>query len=150
MRRAMAPSVEPMESTIRMSMWRSRPRWTSAENITPDDWTIRMVDTSWGVPAASARSSSSSMGRANASPTMVMASAPSRSTVRHSSAGSKCRDSRVTALPPIMCAYIAPSHMPVPCMSGQAAIETRRSPAARWAAVSRSRSSMVIGIAHPR
>jgi hypothetical protein len=86
-----APSLAPMMSRIiAPGRWPSRPVLTSLENIAPDDATTR-------TPLRSRPglvSSSCSIGRANGSPTTVIALTCSAAAVSHSSAASNFRPGR--------------------------------------------------------
>ncbi len=80
------------------------------------------------------------MGLANASPTITRELTRRSDTVRHSSAGEKFRDVRVTIEPPV---FMAPNaeNCPVPCISGQAGSITDPGPVIRDA----SSSTEVLG-----
>ena len=66
------------------------------------------------------RVSACSIGRPKASPTITMELTPRRSTTCHSSWASNDRPSSSATSLPDSCGSSAPSHMPVPCISGHA------------------------------
>jgi hypothetical protein len=84
------------------------------------------------------------MGRAKGSPTMTRRVTRSRSTTRHTSCGSKVRDSSSATVPPDSSMGIAPTHIPVPCMSGQHGMLTVW-PARATAATNGAIPSTVVG-----
>ena len=103
---------------------------TSAVHMTPEEMIVRNEDVSYGRPAAAASSSARRMGLEKASPTMAMAFARWRWTASSSSSASSDRRSSVITVPPARWGMKVPSQTPVPCISGQAGIEIRRSPLA--------------------
>jgi hypothetical protein len=105
---------------------------TSAVHITPELMTTLSVDRSYGLPSASPCSSARAIGLPNASPTMAICVTPLRCTARHISSASKCRDSSVTIVPPMLSACSELMN-PVPCMSGDAGRCTGVEPASATA-----------------
>ena len=97
-------------------MWRSRPALFSWLHMTPDDEITATEERSYR-PGSASRCSS--IGWANAWPTITMFVARWRSAAANSSATSKWRLTRVTTAPPRFIAMSA-ENCPVPCISGQA------------------------------
>ena len=100
---------------------------------------LRTEEMSYGLPRPRASFKASSMGRAKASPTMVTPVQRWRSTSLQMRCGSSPSLELVTTVPPVSSGTIEPSHMPVPCMSGQAAKFTLK---AFWAALARMIAGM--------
>ena len=114
------PSEAPIMSMIAACGIRSiKLRFNEAENVAPVDTTRRTLDRSYGTPANSAFSSSATIGRANASPTMDNCVTRSRCTSVNSSLGSNFRPPSMTTLPPRTNVENAKNNA-VPCMSGGA------------------------------
>ena len=110
-------SLEPSESTmIRRSLWRSRPSFVAADQITPLDTITRSDEMSQRSGSASR---ARRIGLANASPTIDIELIRSVCTVSSSSTGSKRRPVIVTTLPPTIRLESA-LNSPVPCISGAA------------------------------
>ncbi len=144
------PSDEPMASTrMTCSMRSSSCSFTSAVHITPEETIIFNCDRSYGVPAAAAASMARMIGLAKASPTMVMLVTDSFCTVRSTSSGSSERLWRVTTAAPPSCGIIAPSHTPVPCISGAHGIEMSPPPASMMPFTSGAMSVASVGAARP-
>ena len=110
-----APSLAAMRSMITAcGRCPSSPDFTSAENIAPDDEMNRTHARSRDASSSSA----ASMGRANGSPTTVIALTRSAATVSHRAAASKRRPSSSTTVPPVASAGATPIPRPVLCISG--------------------------------
>ena len=110
-----------------MSWCFSSPCLVSALHITPLDMICFTLEMSYGLPRSAAASRAASMGFANASPTMTMSVTRRRSTTDHNRPGSSPSSGIRTIAPPMdMCTKQA-SHMPVPCISGQAQSTTETS-----------------------
>ena len=73
---------------------------------------------SYGFPLSSALSKASNIGFANASPTITIFVVLVSSTCVHIWSGSNPKLRDVTAVPPRRRGKKAPSHIPVPCISG--------------------------------
>ena len=115
------PSVASNEpTTVTSGRCATRRRVTSGLNPWPDDAIVRSDDRS---QVCSPASSAPSRGRADASPTIVSVSTRSRSTVPHTSSGSKRGDSRSTTVPPPLSAPTA-LNRPVLCVRGATGITT--------------------------
>ena len=131
-------SDEPrLSSSMSRALWRSRPFFVSAAQITPDETTSRRLAMSHRPGSAS---SARRMGLANASPTIDIEFTRSRSMVSSSSTGSKWRPCTVTTEPPSIRQFMA-LNAPVPCMSGAAGTFTGPGLGTRAASAAGSGSS---------
>jgi hypothetical protein len=98
-------------------------RFSDGERIAPPDSSTRSGDTSIDRP--SSLLSASSIGRANASPTMTMKFARSRSTRRHSASASRWCSAGMITEPPVK-SVLKAIQCAVPCMKGQAGTHRER------------------------
>ena len=89
------------------------------------------------------------MGFAKASPTMVTLSQRLRSTSLQIRCGSSPSFEIRTTVPPCRSGTIDPSHIPVPCIRGQAARLTGKASAARMASMTAGMSSTPVGALTP-
>ena len=129
---AIGPSVAPTPSISVASSHSSIFSLTPCDQITPDEITILRLVRSSVSPRDFASSSASIIGRANASPTMIMHMTRSRATVRQISIGSNERFGSVTQRPPsIWNGRLFAS--PAVCISGDDGITTGTMPFARSA-----------------
>ncbi len=116
--------------------------------MTPEDITRRSEEISQLLPSATDLSSSSIIGRANASPTIVSIVILNFSTVSHSSLALNVLEARVATRPPCICVLNA-VRLDVPCISGaaQSCLISFPDPVTRFARSPASRG--VSGISSP-
>ena len=114
-------SLDPNESnSITFGMCSSSRSFTSWLHITPDELISASEERSH-LPGFA--SSACTIGRANASPTMISELTCRSWQVRHSSPASNLRSGRVTTEPPRFI-VMSDENCPVPCISGHADIVT--------------------------
>ena len=145
------PSLEPIASSNTTCGIRSRSAsLTSVVHITPDDTIICRLEVSYGAPRSVAASIARTIGFENASPTIVLCVQRCRWIASSISSASRLRFVSVTTWPPSRWCIMAPSHRPVPCISGAPVIDTLFRPASCRPVTSGAIASADAGGSMPR